>query len=93
MEFREAADKIYVVSDLGETIGTATMSFPNQTTFTIDSVVVAEEARGHGLAAKLVELAVIKAIRENKKIIPVCPYAVAQFKKKSEYKQVEAASL
>ncbi|MBC1922023.1 GNAT family N-acetyltransferase [Listeria grayi] len=93
MEFREAANKIYVVNDSGETIGTASLSFPKPDVFTIDSVVVVEAARGRGLAAKLVELSVIRAIREEKKIVPVCSYAVAQFEKRTDYQLVEAAHL
>ncbi|MER2117389.1 MAG: GNAT family N-acetyltransferase, partial [Enterococcus casseliflavus] len=44
--------------------------------------------RGQGLAEKLVAKGVEKARKEQKKIIPLCPFAKKEFERKPEYADV-----
>nr|WP_019910084.1 GNAT family N-acetyltransferase [Paenibacillus sp. HW567] len=54
----------------------------------IDHTFVSEDLRGQGAGEKLVRAVVDKARAEQVKIVPVCPYAVHQFKKHAEYGDV-----
>ncbi|MEW9502863.1 GNAT family N-acetyltransferase [Jeotgalibacillus marinus] len=56
----------------------------------IDHTFVSEQLRGEGIAEKLVERVVTLAREENKKIIPLCPFAKSQFDKKNQYYDVLA---
>ena len=56
----------------------------------IDHTFVSEQLRGEGIAEKLVERVVTLAREENKKIIPLCPFAKSQFDKKNQYHDVLA---
>ena len=48
------------------------------------------EARGQGIALKLVEALVADARAEGFTIVPTCPYVVVQFKKHPEWTDVRA---
>jgi len=54
----------------------------------IDHTGVPSIYRGQGFGAKLVERAVEDARKDNKKIIPLCPFAAAQFKRHPEWADV-----
>ena len=55
----------------------------------IDHTEVDEDIKGQGVGYKLVDGAVNYARANNKKIMPLCPFARAVFRKKSEaYKDV-----
>lgn len=54
----------------------------------IDHTEVDESLKGQGVGYKLVEEAVSFAREHNLKIMPLCPFANAVFKKKTEYKDV-----
>ncbi len=54
----------------------------------IDHTGVPDAFRGQGLGAKLVERAVVDARAEGKTIIPLCPFAAAQFRRHPEWADV-----
>ena len=54
----------------------------------IEHTEVSEELRGQNVGAQLVEKAVEYARLHQLKIIPVCPFANAVFKKRADYKDV-----
>ncbi|CZQ81128.1 GNAT family N-acetyltransferase [Trichococcus ilyis] len=49
----------------------------------IDSTFVNDDYRGQGIAAQLVDRVVEMARAENKKIIPICPFAKGIFERNS----------
>lgn len=51
----------------------------------IDHTEVPEAFRGQGAGARLVARAVEDARKANKKIIPLCPFAAAQFRRHTEW--------
>jgi len=51
----------------------------------IDHTQVSEELNGQGVGKLLLKELVDWARKENKKIIPLCPYAKAQMEKNKEY--------
>lgn len=54
----------------------------------IDHTFVDPVLRGQGIAAKLVERVVELAIDENKKIVPLCPYAKRLFDENEGFQQI-----
>lgn len=59
-------------------------------TITIDHTLVPPEYEGRGLAAKLVNRAIADAREQGFKIIPVCSYVVAQFRRHPEWADLRA---
>lgn len=57
-------------------------------TITIDHIFVKESARGQGYAHKLLESAITYAESNNKKILPICPYARFVFNKESNIQYI-----
>ncbi|SEQ42112.1 hypothetical protein SAMN05216548_104229 [Faunimonas pinastri] len=54
----------------------------------IDHTEVPEAFRGQGIGLKLVQRAVEDARRSGRKIIPLCPFARAQFQRHPDYSDV-----
>ncbi|MBO6606610.1 GNAT family N-acetyltransferase [Psychroserpens sp.] len=54
----------------------------------IDHTEVDESLRGEGVGYKLVEAAVNYARANNLKILPLCPFAAAVFRKRENYRDV-----
>lgn len=54
----------------------------------IDHTVVPDTLRGRGVGQALVLRAVEDARRENFRIIPLCPFAKAQFDRHAEWRDV-----
>lgn len=59
-------------------------------TITIDHTGVPPEYEGRGIAAKLVNKAVADAREQGFKIMPVCSYVVAQFRRHPEWADLHA---
>ena len=55
----------------------------DSSTIVIDPTYVNDDYRGQGIAAQLVDRVVEMAREENKKIIPLCPYAKGMLEKNS----------
>lgn len=72
----------------GKQVGEITWSNAGKKLWIIDHTFVASEARGHGLAAKLVFAVVEQARNEGKKILPLCPFAKKEFEQQEEYRDV-----
>jgi predicted GNAT family acetyltransferase len=54
----------------------------------IDHTEVPEALRGRGIGDRLVAQAVEDARQAGTKIVPLCPFAAAQFRKHQEYRDV-----
>lgn len=88
MEFLKDDDSFYLEGPDGERIAEVTFSRAGDDMLIIDHTYVDESLRGQKIAHKLVEQVVEKARKENKKIIPLCPFAKAEFDKIPEYADV-----
>lgn len=78
----------FVLKDGDKEIGEMTWSEAGETRLIIDNTFVDPAYRGQGLAEKLVAKGVEKARKEQKKIIPLCPFAKKEFERKPEYADV-----
>lgn len=54
----------------------------------IDHTDVPDALRGRGIGDRLVRFAVEDVREQGKKIVPLCPFAAAQFRKHEEYRDV-----
>lgn len=72
----------------GKKLGLMTYSKAGLDKIIIDHTEVDETLKGQGVGYKLVEASVVYARANNLKIMPLCPFANAVFKKKSEYNDV-----
>jgi uncharacterized protein len=78
----------FVVKDNGEAVAEITFVPQGESTLVIDHTYVDPSMRGQKLAEDLVERVVEHARQTNRKIIPACSYAHAQFRRKKEYADV-----
>lgn len=88
MEIKEEQERFALYNDNNEEIGEMTWSNAGEGMMIIDHTFVDPQYRGQGLAEKLVLRGVEKARQENKKIIPLCPFAKKEFDTKPEYGDV-----
>lgn len=83
----EPENKRAAAYDGEKNIGESTYS-SSERLWIIDHTFVEKEYGGRGIAGKLVAKIVEAAREEGKKIIPLCPFAKAEFEKKKEYQDV-----
>ncbi|HLS12309.1 MAG TPA: GNAT family N-acetyltransferase [Flavobacteriaceae bacterium] len=80
----------FVIYENDVEAGEMTFTWAGEDKFIIDHTGVKEEFGGKGLAKKLVMAGVEYARENNKKIIPLCPYAKARFDRDESLKDVLA---
>lgn len=88
MEIKEEKNRFVLLNDEGAEAGEMTWSDAGPEIMIIDHTFVDPAYRGQKLAEKLVLSGVEKARRDNKKIIPLCPFAKKEFAEKAEYDDV-----
>ncbi|WP_161879002.1 GNAT family N-acetyltransferase [Alkalibacterium sp. MB6] len=82
MEFVKGTNRFYKEED-GKLL--AEVTFVDQgDVVAIDHTFVDPSLRGQGIAEKLVDRVVEEMEKENKKIVPVCPYVVTLFDRKAD---------
>lgn len=72
----------------GMEVALMTYSNAGPTKLIIDHTEVSDTLKGQGIGKKLVEASVAYARKHGKKILPLCPFANAVFKKTPEYDDV-----
>lgn len=90
LKFLEDEKRFYINDQQGKMI--AEISFvPSGDKLTIiDHTWVDEVLKGKGVGKKLVALVVAKMRAENRKIIPLCPFAKHEFDTTPEYQDIRA---
>mgnify|MGYP001249563408 CR=1 FL=1 len=78
----------FYIEENGERIAVMEYVYAGEDKFIIEHTEVSEKHEGKGLGKLLVEAAVNFAREHRMKIIPLCPYANAVFKRKVEYADV-----
>ncbi|WP_291292357.1 GNAT family N-acetyltransferase [Enterococcus sp.] len=89
MEIKEE-NKRFALYDEGNEIGEITWQETPDNVLEVDHTFVDSNYRGQKLAQKLLEAVVEKARREDRKIMPVCSFAVKAFKENPDYDDVLA---
>ncbi|MEO1563306.1 MAG: GNAT family N-acetyltransferase [Pseudomonadota bacterium] len=78
----------FVYSENGGPEAELTFSKAGPEMIIIDHTGVPDAYRGQGVGLRLVSRAVEKARKNNWKILPLCPFAAAQFKRHPEWADV-----
>lgn len=78
----------YVLRSADGAVAEMTFSKVGETRIIIDHTEVPDAFRGQGAGARLVARAVEDARASGKKIIPLCPFANAQFRRHAEWADV-----
>jgi hypothetical protein len=78
----------YVIRGAGGAEAEMTYSNVSEQLFIIDHTEVPDAFRGQGAGLRLVTRAVEDARAAGKKIIPLCPFAAAQFRRHPEWADV-----
>lgn len=78
----------YVYAQVGGPIAEMTFSKAGETRIIIDHTEVPDFYRGKGVGLELVERAVADARAAGKKILPLCPFAAAQFRRHADWADV-----
>ncbi|WP_125770425.1 GNAT family N-acetyltransferase [Companilactobacillus furfuricola] len=85
MEIRHSENRFYIFEpDTGKEIGEITYSTVKDGVIAIDHTRVDDTYQGHGLAGKLLNSLLDYADLKSLKVVPVCEYAKAAFKKRPE---------
>ena len=78
----------YTLREPGGAVAELTFSKAGATMIIIDSTEVPEAFRGQGVGVKLITRAIDDARAAGLKIIPLCPFAQAQFRRHPEWADV-----
>ncbi|WP_219835040.1 GNAT family N-acetyltransferase [Paenibacillus sp. R14(2021)] len=78
----------YILKSAEGPVGEITYRLVDADTWVLDHTYVDPRYRGGNLAKRLLNLVVDEAREKGRKIIPACSYALAQFKRNSEYADV-----
>lgn len=82
MELIKGENRYYKEDADGKLIAEVVYKPVDEETVEASGVFVDESLRGQGMAEQLVDYLVAEMTQQGKKIIPVCPYVVALFKRK-----------
>jgi predicted GNAT family acetyltransferase len=88
VELQEGGSKGRYVYRVGENEAEMTFSKAGEHMIIIDHTGVPDAFRGQGVGVQLVTRAVEDARAAGKKIIPLCPFAAAQFRRHPEWADV-----
>lgn len=85
IEIKRGSKSFYVGDSEEKPLAEMVFLMSENNTITIDHTNISEALSGQGVGKLLLKDLVDWARQENKKIIPVCPYAKAQMEKNKEY--------
>lgn len=89
IEIRELDSKGFAIArEDGKKAGMMTYSIPGSDFIIVDHTEVEEEFKGQGVGKQILYKLVEMAREKNLKILPLCPFANAMFKKLEDIKDV-----
>lgn len=90
MNIKKSEKKHFIENEEGKIVAEITFVHAGTSKVIIDHTFVDESLRGQNIASKLVA-SVVEVMREqDKKIVPLCPFAKAEFVRKKEYQDMLA---
>jgi len=92
IQFEEDKNRGRFYADLGGGYEAEMTYVRNHNQMIIDHTGVPKQFEGRGIAAKLVVAGVEFARQNKRKIVPICPYVVVQFKRHKDWADVLAES-
>ncbi|MDD4204223.1 MAG: GNAT family N-acetyltransferase [Acholeplasmataceae bacterium] len=85
--FQHKNNRFFMNDENGKMVAEITYSVSDKIII-IDHTFVDPSLRGQGIASKLVDSVVELAKKENKKIIPLCPYTKKLFENSETYQKI-----
>lgn len=85
LEIKKGTSKFYIGDSEENPLAEMTYVVSGEGIIIIDHTLVSDELGGQGVGKLLLKEVVQWARNENKKIIPLCPYAKVQMEKNQEY--------
>lgn len=85
VEVKKGLKSFYVGDTEDKALAEMTFVISDENIIKIEHTLITEELNGQGIGKLLLKELVNWARGENKKIIPLCPYAKAQMEKNKEY--------
>ena len=88
LDIKKGKNKFYIGYSEDNPLAEMTYVVSGENNIIIDHTFVSDELGGQGIGKKLLKEVVVWSKSENKKIIPLCPYAKAQMEKNQEYHDI-----
>jgi len=85
---KKGENQFYIGEDIENPLAEITFIRADESKIVIEHTYVSDSLRGQGIALQLVNKVVEYARFENKKIIPICPYAKKVMTENEKYKDV-----
>lgn len=92
MDIKPGKNKFYIGDEEENPLAEIIITNTDKNVIVIEHTYVSNELKGKGVAKQLVKRVVDYAMKENKKIIPVCDFAKKEFMKNKEYGSVSVVS-
>ena len=90
MNIEKTEKKHFIENEEGKIVAEITFVQAGASKVIIDHTFVDESLRGQNIASKLVASVVEEMREQDKKIVPLCPFAKAEFERKKEYQDMLA---
>ncbi|ODG92746.1 MULTISPECIES: GNAT family N-acetyltransferase [Bacillaceae] len=90
MNIEKTEKKHFIENEEGKIVAEITFVHAGVSRVIIDHTFVDESLRGQKIASKLVASVVEEMREQDKKIVPLCPFAKAEFERKKEYQDMLA---
>ena len=88
MKLKVESNRMLYLNEKNMAIAEIMYTSVNTDLYIIDHTSVANGYQGKGIAKQLVRALVDKARKEGKKVMPLCPFANAEFERRIEYQDV-----
>jgi predicted GNAT family acetyltransferase len=88
MEIKKGNNMFYIGESEENALGKVEFVNDDQGNIVIEHTTISDELKGQSAGKKLIKRAIDFAREENKKIIPVCPFSKAEFRKNQDYQDV-----
>jgi uncharacterized protein len=88
IEIKKGSSKFYAGDNEENPLAEVKLVDTGKDKIIIESTFVSDELRGQSVGKQLIKKVVDFAREENKKIIPLCPYAKSEFNKNKDYGDV-----
>jgi len=88
LEIKQGSQSFYIGDDEKNSEAEVHFVRVGETRIILDHTHVAEHLRGKNVGQQLVKAAVEYAKKEKLLVIPLCPFAKAEFEKNSEYQEL-----
>lgn len=90
MDFKIDKNRIYFEDENGKLLAELTYRDIDDTTVNINRTFVDSSLQGQGIAGKLMQAAVDELVKNGKRAVPSCSYAIKWFEKNKEHQNVLA---